>query len=40
MTRPEDRADSICIWIGLLFSGYAIWHCARWVLAGLPGLLK
>ena len=39
MTRPETRADSIAIWIGLLFSGYAIWCCGKWI-ATLAGLLK
>lgn len=40
MMRPESRADTICILVGMLLSGYAIWHCAMWIATGLPGLLK
>jgi hypothetical protein len=36
----EARADRWIVWAGLVISGYFIWKCAEWVIAGLPGLLK
>ena len=40
MTRPETKIDGFLTWCAVLFTGYFIWHCAKWVAAGLPGLLK
>lgn len=39
MTR-RDSFEDYFTWAGLTCVGYFIWQCAKWVVAGLPGLVR